>query len=309
MKNFARLVRFAWPYRVRFGLSLACAVMVAIFWGGNIGLVYPLLQVLIRSENCQHWVEEKIDATHAESLVLRARLDELDVLTRLDVRDEVKRDRLASAGRDAELAEVALRAFKKQLVDLKDQAAGDLGRKNNLLSPQERDAQIAEARLEEVRFALPLVQSGRVTELAYREGRWGRDLAKADLWNWRFRKAEPYIKRFLPDNGFKTLLLVIALVMIGTMGKGFFLFLQDVLVSDLTQLTIFDIRNQFFRRTMALDLSNFNDQGSAELLARFTNDMDSVQQGLVMTIMGRVDPRAASGSPAAWAGRSGSTGG
>ena len=79
-----------------------------------------------------------------------------------------------------------------------------------------------------------------------------------------------------------------ALVMLGTIAcKGLFLFLQDVLVSDLTQLTIFDIRNQFFRRTMALDLSNFNDQGSAELLARFTNDMESVQQGLI-TIMGRV---------------------
>ena len=41
MKNFARLVRFAWPYRVRFGLSLACAVMVAVFWGGNIGALDP----------------------------------------------------------------------------------------------------------------------------------------------------------------------------------------------------------------------------------------------------------------------------
>ncbi len=69
--------------------------------------------------------------------------------------------------------------------------------------------------------------------------------------------------------------------------KGFFLFVQEVLVSDLTQLTLFDIRNQFYRRTMALDLASFNDQGSAELLARFTNDMDSLHQGL-MTILGRV---------------------
>ncbi len=77
------------------------------------------------------------------------------------------------------------------------------------------------------------------------------------------------------------------LVMVGIACKGFFLFLQEVLVSDLTQLTIFDIRNLFFRRTMALDLASFSDQGSAELLARFTNDMESVHQGL-MTIMGRV---------------------
>ena len=36
----------------------------------------------------------------------------------------------------------------------------------------------------------------------------------------------------------------------------------------------------FFRRTMALDLSSFSDQGSAELMSRFTNDMDSFGQGL-----------------------------
>ena len=46
------------------------------------------------------------------------------------------------------------------------------------------------------------------------------------------------------------------------------------------QLTLFDIRNHFYRRTMALDLSSFGDQGSAELMARFTNDMDSLGQGL-----------------------------
>ena len=46
------------------------------------------------------------------------------------------------------------------------------------------------------------------------------------------------------------------------------------------QLTLFDIRNHFYRRTMALDLASFGDQGSAELMARFTNDMDSLGQGL-----------------------------
>src|SRR4051794_23961618 len=53
MKNFARLVRFAWPYRVRFGLSLACAVMVALLWSFNISAVLPLLKILFYSENCQ----------------------------------------------------------------------------------------------------------------------------------------------------------------------------------------------------------------------------------------------------------------
>ena len=68
--------------------------------------------------------------------------------------------------------------------------------------------------------------------------------------------------------------------MVGVALKGVFMFLQEVLVADVMQLTLFDIRNQFFRRTMELDLGSFSDQGSAELMARFTNDMDSFGQGL-----------------------------
>src|ERR1700689_1390685 len=116
MKNFARLVRFAWPYRVRFGLSLACAAMVAVFWGGNIGAVYPLLQILIRSQNCQHWIEEKIQVTDSDALALKARLDELDVLTKLDVPDKVKQARLDKAAQGYGEATRNLIGFRQGLV-------------------------------------------------------------------------------------------------------------------------------------------------------------------------------------------------
>src|SRR5439155_5390342 len=80
MKNFARLVRFAWPYRVRFGLSLGCAAMVALLWFTELGAVYPLLQILFNSQNCQRWVAEKIDAIATEIEALQAQLDELDTV-------------------------------------------------------------------------------------------------------------------------------------------------------------------------------------------------------------------------------------
>ncbi len=289
MKNFARLVRFAWPYRVRFGLSLACAAMVAVFWGGNIGAVYPLLQILIRSQNCQHWVEEKIEATRTESRALQARLDELDVLIRLDLPDQAKQARLVGASAAYESASQAVLQLRKGRLEVKDQdkLLDDLSRKKAPAGPEESELQVATARHDELRFALPQVKAGRYSELKIRRYRWARERDEAQTWNARYRRAEPLIRRYLPDNGFRTLLLLMGLVMVGIALKGFFLFLQEVLVSDLTQLTLFDIRNLFYRRTMALDLASFNDQGSAELLARFTNDMESVQQGL-MTIMGRV---------------------
>src|SRR4051794_15175286 len=77
MKHFARLVRFAWPYRVRFGLSLGCAVMVALLWSANISAVYPLLKILFYSENCQKWVAERIADKQDEVQILDARVDEI----------------------------------------------------------------------------------------------------------------------------------------------------------------------------------------------------------------------------------------
>ena len=89
------------------------------------------------------------------------------------------------------------------------------------------------------------------------------------------------IYRYLPSDCFRSLLLLLGLVIVGVAIKGFFMFLQEVLVADVMQRTQFDIRNLFFRRTLNLDLGSFSEQGSAELMARFTNDMDSFGQGLV----------------------------
>ena len=60
MKNFVRLVQFAWRYKVRFGLSVGCAAMVALLFFTEIGAVYPLLHILFGSQNPQRWVSEKI---------------------------------------------------------------------------------------------------------------------------------------------------------------------------------------------------------------------------------------------------------
>ena len=162
-----------------------------------------------------------------------------------------------------------------------------------MLSPQERDFQIAEARLNELKYALPLVEKGRAIELDARKARLNRDLADAHelelaIPESRAVHLEVSARQRIQDppaghgSGHDR-----------HDGQGLLsLFLQDVLVSDLTQLTIFDIRNQFFRRTMALDLSNFNDQGSAEL-ARPVHQRHGIGPARIDDDPGPGDPRAA----------------
>ena len=83
MKNFSRLVRFAWPYRVRFGLSIGSAMMVALLWFTELGAVYPLLQILFNSQNAQRWVVEQIDEREVEIEATEARLAEIAEVPRL----------------------------------------------------------------------------------------------------------------------------------------------------------------------------------------------------------------------------------
>src|SRR3972149_6678929 len=58
--NFLKVIRMAIRYRLTFISSIVCALIVAVFWGGNIGAVYPIVAVILQSETPQHWVEEKI---------------------------------------------------------------------------------------------------------------------------------------------------------------------------------------------------------------------------------------------------------
>ena len=297
MKNFGRLLRFAWPYRVRFALSLACAMMVALFWGGNIGAVYPLLQILIRSENCRSWVGEQIGTMQVEAAALSARIGELDAIGDVAVKIESKQARVVAASAQYDEATRVVRELHRAALARATEAnadaaadrgmAADLARSNPAGGPEERALVVATARFEEARSAFEIARAGGFTQLDHRRARLQHDLAKAEWWGSLYARAQPFVVRYMPDKSFPTLVLLLAVVMASIALKGVFLFIQEVLVNDLTQLTLFDVRNLFYRRTMALDLASFNDQGSAELLARFTNDMDSLHQGL-MTILGRV---------------------
>jgi len=279
MKNFFRLVGFAWPYRVRFWASLGCALLVAALWGANISAVYPLLQILFYSQNLQKWMAEKIDTSDAEIVAFDARLNELDFAAEhpFNSPDLRTHAQAVTADRNRKSSEVNGLQLKLDEIGPEDQAAV---RVRADLAALKRARLVADARYDELVRARKLARDGDKAGLRIRLSSLGRERANAETWLARYRWVKPRADRFLPHGGFHTLLLLMAVVMTGVAVKGLFLFLQEVLVADIVQLTLFDIRNKFYRRTMALDLASFSDQGSAELMARFTNDMDSLSQGL-----------------------------
>jgi ATP-binding cassette subfamily B protein/subfamily B ATP-binding cassette protein MsbA len=99
--------------------------------------------------------------------------------------------------------------------------------------------------------------------------------------------ARKYIYKFLPPDCFHTLVWVIVVVVCGIAVKCFFEFAQESLVGSVVNLSLYDLRNRFYRNVINLDVDQFGEHGTSELMARFTNDMESLGTG-VKTLFGRM---------------------
>jgi subfamily B ATP-binding cassette protein MsbA len=293
MKNFVRLVQFAWRYKIRFSLSVCCAVMVALLFFTELGAVYPLLHILFGSQNPQRWMSEKIVGVESDILTLHAREAEarqvLLAAQSAEPRLDALRQRFQRVHEDLEKTEVELRNHERRfgMADLKENADPFVGRETIVVENLRRDHRVAEARRKELQECLDFLRKGKFHAISVRQREIEQATTDQRKLLERCKFAQPYVNRYLPDESFKTLVLLLALVMMGVALKGLFMFLQEVLVADVMQLTLFDIRNRFFRRTINLDLASFSDSGSSELMTRFTNDMDSFGQGL-NTLMSKV---------------------
>jgi ATP-binding cassette subfamily B protein/subfamily B ATP-binding cassette protein MsbA len=96
-----------------------------------------------------------------------------------------------------------------------------------------------------------------------------------------------YINLYLPTDPFVTLVWLFGFVIAAVALRGVFEFGQDALVGSVVNRALYDLRNRFFRSVIHLDVNQFGEQGSGEMMARFTNDMELVGAGL-KTIFGRV---------------------
>ena len=208
--NFGRVVRMSLRYKFTFLAACFCALMVALLWVANIGILYPVVEVIFQDQSMHQWIDGKIKDTDA---TVTQKSKELDGLRR----------QLAVA------------------------PPGD-----------------AKAR--------------RTLEWAIANAATDRNRAVRSLQ--AYRSVKPYIYRYLPESPFQTLLLITGLVVAGTLIKDVFLVANNVLVVRLAQLGTFDLRKLFYRRTLRMDLATFGEDGTANLMSRFTNDMNQVAYGL-----------------------------
>jgi ATP-binding cassette subfamily B protein/subfamily B ATP-binding cassette protein MsbA len=113
------------------------------------------------------------------------------------------------------------------------------------------------------------------------------DSRAANLNLYFYRVAEWYCSRFLPSDPFRTLACVLAFILGAFAVKGIFEFWQESLVGRVVNLSLYDLRNRLYRKVMQLDVGSFSDDGTHDLMARFTNDMEVLGAG-TKTLFGKI---------------------
>ncbi|MDA8745847.1 ABC transporter ATP-binding protein/permease [Rubripirellula amarantea] len=218
MKNFGRVLAIAARRRAAIVGILLTSLVVALLWGANISVLYPLVEVVFDKEH--------------ESLA--------------DYNDF----RIAEA--------------KTQLI-AKDQQIEALNQKLSAVNlSSERSIDLLQ-RVESETYERTLIANS-ITSL---------------------EKVKPWIDAYAPNGAYATLLFLMGLLVFGTFIKLVALGGNLMLVQYVSERTSLDLRNEFFRKTLHLDLEAFGENGSADLTARLTNDISNVSTG-INALLGRL---------------------
>ena len=102
----------------------------------------------------------------------------------------------------------------------------------------------------------------------------------------RYEAMLPYLKKYLPNDHFPTLVLIIAAFLVGTFIKDIFLITSTILVARLSESSAFKLRNQFYQKTLEMDVASLSKQGTGDLMNRFTSNIGGVTAG-INNLLGR----------------------
>lgn len=60
MRNFLRVLKLTLRRRVTFALTITCSLVVALFWGANLGLVKPIVDITFSGKSPHTWADSQV---------------------------------------------------------------------------------------------------------------------------------------------------------------------------------------------------------------------------------------------------------
>jgi ATP-binding cassette subfamily B protein/subfamily B ATP-binding cassette protein MsbA len=262
MNCFGRALKLALAHRVNVIGCVLTAVVVALLWGGNLTAVFPVVDVIMNDQSLPQWIDQEIaesDGQVADNRRWLAALQQLPL------------------GRPQETAAAVAAEIRHQQAELAKHMADSAEFWN--------DAQIArKTRL--ANFIAWLQKMERtppdVIDLAVAQEK-DRVTQQIDVYEnraARFRWFAPAAHRWLPTTPFSTLMVVCVFVLVCSLLRNAFRVCNTIMVSRLGYIVGYDLRMDFYRQVLRLDMASFTEKGRGDLMNRCTTDLTSVSQGV-----------------------------
>jgi ABC-type multidrug transport system fused ATPase/permease subunit len=260
MKHFTRSLRYLWPYRGRLALSVGCVLIIAGLWGGGLGLVLPGAKILLSPEGLHGWAYTMLMEDHLGTRVIEQEAPAAASNGKVDLESVLS---VASVSPDSPCSRA-------------DIATGNwiIGIGEATVRPRQLIRQLAQAEPgQEVVLRYYSLQQGAIRTVAVTIGE--EKISSRILKNVARMLPEPadYAGRF----PLFAALLVVVLVL--TVARGVFTFIQEYLVGIAIWLGIMDLRCENYNVVLHLPMTFFSEKGVSDATSRFVQDTNELARG------------------------------
>jgi ABC-type multidrug transport system fused ATPase/permease subunit len=276
MEYFFRSLKYLWPYRGRLAVALGCVLIVAALWTGGLGLMLPAAKILISDEGLHGWA---YNAVAQDRLGTATRLGAVSVSGRppmLAIQVVEAGNRAAQAGLQANDWIIGL---------------DDGGGPHSLLGAVQ------------LTHELTVTPAGRTVAMVVYDQR-GQTQRRVDihlgeakltsrLLAWaalRIKQPREFRDRFEMFLGLLVIVLVVTVV------RAVFTFIQEYFVGTAVWRGIMDLRCDNYNVVLHLPTTFFSEKGVSDATSRFVQDTSELARGQ-NTLLGKtlVEPAKAIG--------------
>jgi ATP-binding cassette subfamily B protein/subfamily B ATP-binding cassette protein MsbA len=262
MKNFRRALKIALAHRVNLAGCVFTSIVIALLWGGNLTAVFPVVDVIMNDQSLPIWIDQKIaesDREVSEDDRWLAQLEKLRSTDPATAKQHIAEEIRHRKGEHAE-------HMKNSAATWNDVQIAEKTRLENFIARLATFGNLPPDHL------LPKIEQ-EIYEVSHHRTVYSK---RAD----RFRLIAPAAHRWLPTTPFRTLMVVIWFVLICTIVKAIFRVWNTIVVSRLGYIVGYDLRMDFYRQVLRLDVANFTESGRGDLMNRCTSDLNSISNGV-----------------------------
>ena len=264
MNHFGRALKLAFRHRWNVVGCVLTSLAVAVLWGGNFTVVGPIVDVIMNDISMPQWVDQQIAASDREVADSRHWLDELKGFSTDDA-EAVEQHVQAEIVRRQE----AIKRIIASAPEKGEWSDARIAERTQLLNTLKRLERLRTASPKELRVKIAAEAEHAASQVEVYEKRAAQ-----------YRWLAPYAHRWLPTTPFTTLTLICCVVLVATVVKSVFKVWNSVLVSRIGNQVSLDLRNDFYRQVLRLDMAHFTEQGRGDLMNRCTSDLGTVGQGV-----------------------------